>query len=81
MAKTKRVQILMDPAEFRVLEGLAHKRGSSVSDLMREAARAQLLDGVERSRRAAALRDFLGLPEVALPSWNELEQEIEGRRG
>lgn len=35
-AKTKRVQILMDPEDLDVLEPLARKRHSSVSDLMRE---------------------------------------------
>lgn len=81
MAKTKRVQVLMEPDEFDILEELARKRGASVSDLMREAARAQLFAQVGLARRSEAVRQFLRLPEAPLPSWKELKEEIEDRRG
>lgn len=81
MAKTKRVQVLMEPEEFELLEGLARKRGSSVSDLMREAARAQFLAEAERSHRSRAVQQFLSLPDTPLPDWEILEREIEERRG
>lgn len=81
VAKTKRVQVLMDPAEFRQLEGLARKRRSSVSELMREATRVQLLHGLERGRRVAAAHAFLDLPDAPLPDWAELKEELEERRG
>lgn len=81
MPKTKRVQVLMEPEEFDVLERLARKCGSSVSELVREAARAQLLAGVERSQRSAAARKFLSLPDAPLPEWEALKKEIEERRG
>jgi predicted DNA-binding ribbon-helix-helix protein len=81
VAKTKRVQVLMEPEEFDILEELARKRKSSVADLMREAARAHLLGDVERARRATAAQNFLGLPEAPLPSWKDLKKEIEDRRG
>lgn len=80
-AKTKRVQVLMEPEEFRVLEGLARKRRSSVSDIMREAVRAQVLAGAGRADRIAAAKEFLALPDAALPGWNDLKHEIEARRG
>ena len=81
MAKTKRVQVLMEPEEFDVLEELARARGASVSDLMREAARVQLLAQVGLARRAEAVRQFLRLPEAPLPPWEQLKAEIEDRRG
>jgi hypothetical protein len=81
VAKTKRVQVLMEPEEFDILEDLARKRRSSVSDLMREAARAQLLGEVERVRRSTAAQKFLSLPETQLPPWEELKKEIAARRG
>jgi hypothetical protein len=81
MAKTKRVQVLMEPEEFEVLEDLARKLGSSVSDLMREAARVQLLPQVGQARRAEAARQFLRLPEAPMPAWKDLKAEIEDRRG
>jgi Ribbon-helix-helix protein, copG family len=81
MAKTKRVQVLMEPVEFAALERLARSRGSSVADLIREAARAQYLDTTDRSRRARAATLFLSLPDAPLPDWNVLKHEIEDRRG
>jgi hypothetical protein len=79
MAKTKRVQVLMEPKEFNQLERVARKRGSSVSDLMREAARAQYLVDVGCSRRSGAAQSFLSLPDSALPEWAVMKQELEDR--
>jgi hypothetical protein len=81
MAKTKRVQVLMEPLEFAALERLARSRGASVADLIRDAARAQYLDIADRGRRARAAELFLSLPETPLPEWRVLKLEIEGRRG
>ena len=79
MAKTKRVQVLMEPKEFNQLERVARKRGSSVSDLMREAARAQYLVDTDRARRAGATQSFLNLPDSVLPDWGIVKKDIEGR--
>ncbi len=81
MAMTKRVQVLMEPAEFDAIEKLARERRASVADLMREAARAQLLAGVQRARRVEAATAFVDLPETPLPAWEELKTEIETRHG
>ena len=81
MAKTKRVQVLMEPEEFAVLEDIARRRGASVSDLMREAARAQILSQAGVARRKEAARQFLRLPETPMGDWADLKAEIEGRRG
>jgi uncharacterized protein (DUF1778 family) len=79
MAKTKRVQVLMEPREFELLEREAQKRGSSVSDLMREAARAQYLVNVHQAARARATEAFLELPDAALPDWQAVKKELEER--
>jgi hypothetical protein len=71
----------MEPLEFAALERLARSRGSSVADLMREAARAQYLDTADRGRRARAAELFLSLPDAPMPEWSILKQEIEERRG
>ncbi len=81
MARTKRVQVLMEPEEFRQIAKLAKARHSSVSDLMRQAARAQWLDRKDDARRAEAAHTFLQLPDVPLPSWRDLKRELEERRG
>jgi hypothetical protein len=69
----------MEPSEFDLLERLARKRGSSVSDLIREAARAQYLLDVDRSRRTRAADKFLSLPDAALPDWNAVKNELADR--
>ena len=79
MAKTKRVQVLMEPAEFAALERIAQARGASVAELMREAAWHQHLRQVDQARRAEAARRFLELPRMELPVWPELKREIEER--
>ena len=79
MAKTKRVQVLMEPREFNQLERVARKRGSSVSDLMREAARAQYLVDIDRSRRVGATQSFLNLPDSSLPDWGIVKKELDDR--
>jgi hypothetical protein len=71
----------MEPREFNSLEQLARKRGSSVSDLVREAARAQFLIDVDGSRRERSAEGFLSLPDTRLPEWKNLKKEIEQRRG
>jgi hypothetical protein len=71
----------MEPGEFGVIETLARKRRSSVSDLMREAARVHLLADVSRSRRIAASKAFLALPDAKLPAWTRLKRDLENRRG
>lgn len=76
MARTKRVQVLMEPREFNLLERVARQRGSSISDLMREAARAQYLVDVDRTRRMRAAESFLSLPDVALPDWKAIKNEL-----
>jgi hypothetical protein len=81
MAKTKRVQVLMEPIEFAALERLARSRGTSVADLIRDAARAQYLDIADRGRRARGAELFLSLPDAPLPDWHVLKREIEDRRG
>lgn len=81
MAKTKRVQVLMEPHEFDVLERIARSRATSVADLMREAARVQYLSAIDAGRRSAAAQRFLRLTDTTLPDWSDLKKEIEERRG
>lgn len=69
----------MEPREFNLLERVARKRGSSVSDLMREAARAQYLVDVDRTRRTRAAQDFLSLPDTTLPDWKAIKNELADR--
>jgi hypothetical protein len=81
MAKTKRVQVLLEPSEFDALERLAQDRGASVAELIRHAVRVQYLKVSDRARRMRAVDFFLGLPDTPLPAWKVLKEELEDRRG
>jgi hypothetical protein len=74
MARTKRAQILMEPAEYRQLEVLAAREGVSVAELVREAVRERYLDAPPRKIEAAARITAMALPVVA---WEDIDQEIE----
>jgi IS4 transposase len=80
VAKTKRVQVLMEPEEYRALERIARKRGTSVANMMREAAHKQHLSALDWRHSTAAAERFLNLPDLPLPAWEELEKELEARR-
>lgn len=71
----------MESQEFDALERLARKRGSSVADLIRAAVRRSYMDDAERTSRVRAAEDFLALPDVSLPEWDVLRDEIEARHG
>jgi hypothetical protein len=81
MAKTKRVQVLMDPREFDALGRVARLRGTSVASLMREAVSVRYAGTVDGERRSVAAQQFLGLPDTRLPAWRALKKELEERRG
>lgn len=80
VAKTKRVQVLMEPREFSELNRIARSRHTSVADLMRDAAHIQYLATGGTGRRSAAAQRFLKLPDVPLPKWKDLKREVEERR-
>jgi hypothetical protein len=71
MAKTKRVQVLMEPNEFDALGRVARSRGTSVASA----------STADRERRVIAAQQFLQLPDTRLPAWRALKKEIEERRG
>ena len=81
MAKTKRVQVLMDPNEFDALGRVARSHGTSVASLMREAVSVRYACTADRERRTVAAQEFLRLPDTRLPAWRALKKEIEDRRG
>jgi hypothetical protein len=76
MAKTKRVQVLMEPSEFEAVERAARARQVSVADLFRAAVREQFLDLAARQRRLEAAKSFLAQPTMELPPWPEVKRII-----
>ncbi len=73
MARTKRVQVLMEPHEYERLESIAAERGVPVAELIRTAVRERyLLTRVERRR---LVDEILGL-DLPVGEWEEAEDEV-----
>jgi hypothetical protein len=64
MALTKRVQVLMEPAEFTRLEAIAASQGLGLGELLRRAARSQYAQGAETRLEAARAISALDLPAI-----------------
>ena len=74
MARTKRAQILMDPAEYEQLEIRAAREGVSVAELVREAVRERYLKASPRKAEAAADIIAMDLPVV---DWPDIDRDAE----
>lgn len=72
---TRRLQVLLDEPRWTRLERQAHRRGTSVATLVREAIDLAFPSG-ESSAAEAASR-FLARPPVDLGDWAEAKAEIE----
>ncbi len=65
MANTKRVQVLMEPADFARLNTLAEQRGISLAELIREALFDRYFAAESHKKAAADALVSLGLPGLA----------------
>ena len=74
MARTKRAQILMEPAEYQQLEIRAAREGVSVAELVREAVRERYLNPPPRKAEAAAAIIAMTLPDV---NWQDIDLDAE----
>lgn len=63
MAKDKRVEVLFDPKEYRVLEDAAHRDGKSVGHIIREAVAKYVVTPRQEDRLRAIehLRSLKGM--------------------
>ncbi len=78
MALTKRVQVLMDPEDYRKLEKKARRQKLSVGELLRSAAAEKHL---ARGTHMHALVEEMATLDVEADEWPELRKELlEGDR-
>lgn len=80
MALTKRVEVLFEPAQFRIIEQLARSQGKTVGALVRKAVEQQYL-GPALELRKAAVQELLNMESDI--TWEEAKEIIEkdsGRR-
>lgn len=74
MAQTRRAQITVEPEEYRQWESLAHQKGVSVADLVRNAVREQYL--IPPTNRREIVRKIFQLEIPVEEDWSSIEEEI-----
>ena len=77
--KTRRLQVLVEEAQWQRLEDAAATRGVSVASLVRDAIETALPGST--AERSAAARAVLGAEPMAVPDPEELRAELDTLRG
>ena len=80
---SKRVEILLDPAEMEALRREAKKTKKSVGALIREAVKEKFLTPSPKDRKEALKRLFSRQRAISFPSWEKIKKELDDsmRRG
>jgi len=80
---SKRVEVLLEPAEMEALRREAKKTKKSVGALIRDALKEKYLTPTPKERKKALKRLFSPQRAVNFPSWKEIKEELENnmRRG
>ena len=80
---SKRVEILLDPAEMEALRRQAKKVKKSVAALIREAVKEKYLTPTPKERKEALKRLLSPQRAISFPSWKKIKKELEDsmRRG
>jgi hypothetical protein len=71
----KRVQVLLSPETYRVLQRLASDEKQSVSALVRRAVEEQLIKEARLAQKADALARLVSM-NLPVDDWNVMEAEI-----
>lgn len=78
---SKRVEILLDPAEMDALRRQAKKARKSVGALIREAVKERYLMPTAKERKEALRRLLSRECQIDLPPWTQLKKELEESMG
>lgn len=73
MAKTRRLQVLLEPTQFERLDRISNETGASIGSLVRDAVERAYPD--KALARSAAIDRFLDSDPVPMGDW-ALEKEI-----
>mgnify|MGYP001619642771 FL=1 len=74
---SKRVEILLDPAEMESLRQQARKAKKSVGALIREAVKEKYLTPTSKERKEALKRLFSPQRAISFPSWKKIKKDLE----
>jgi len=78
---SKRVEILLEPAEMESLRRQAKKAKKSMGALIREAVKEKYLTPTPKERKEALRRLFSAECQIDLPPWKQLKKELEESMG
>ena len=76
MAKDKRVEVLFEPAEYKLLEDAAHREGKSVGSMVREAV-VKYVTGPTQAEREQIWQELMALQGMGGPSGSPEEIKAE----
>ncbi len=77
---TKRLEILFDPEDFKLIKKRAEKEGKTVASLVRDTLREKIIDKDKRQKKEAVKRLFSQDMEIPIDEWTEEKKKIiEGR--
>ena len=74
MAKTRRLQILIEPEQFERLERASTESGASMGSIIRDAIDRYVPP--EPIDRSSALEFLLNAPEIDVGDWSEMKRVI-----
>ena len=75
----RRLHLVIDDERVHLLEGLAAKRGASVSALIREAIDIAFGEESSRARRRQALKEILEIPQPSGPPIDWMQELRDSR--
>ena len=78
---SKRVEILLEPAEMESLRRQAKKAKKSMGALIREAVKEKYLTPTPKERKEALKRLLSAECQIDLPPWKQLKKELEESMG
>ncbi len=74
---SKRVEILLEPAEMEALRRQAQESKKSIGALIRDAVKEKYLTPTPEKRAVALRRLLSSKREVSFPSWMKLKKELD----
>ena len=75
MARSHRVQALLDDEQFRELEAVAKAEGKTISELVRHAVDVTYLEDFRQRRRLEAVERMAAL-DAPVCDWEQMKAEI-----
>lgn len=80
MAKTRKVQVTLEPDQYELLREVAEREGKALAAVVRESIVRYCVEPAERRRRRRAL-ETLSATEAPVPDeYREWEREYAGRK-